>query len=101
MALYQKVPEQSIISFLDNFEDFLSFTERKNKCVLCVFPIFKKMILLPATDAARFLMQVQPLQGVCMSAYKYMYLKTGRALVIHSFIKGYSKKQSHNSFKFI
>ena len=39
MALYQKVPEQSIISFLDNFESFLSYTQ---KSVLRLFPIKKK-----------------------------------------------------------
>lgn len=32
------------------------------------------MIFLPATDAARFLMWVHPLQAVSMSEYKYIYI---------------------------
>ena len=49
MAFYQKVSEQGIIFFLDNLENFLSFTKKWSVCI----PIKKKrfffqLLMLPS-----------------------------------------------------
>lgn len=70
MAFYQKVSEQGIIFFLDNLEDFLSFTKKWSVCI----PIKKKKILLPAIDAAKFLTQVTHSKlRICLNINTYIW----------------------------